>query len=205
MFTLADKIFGLFGANAAEHDTFKVNGKGLHQRYQEKIFEDADENEIDKINRFTQYLINPDTLLSSFIPLRFESLGGYDPILASIGLNEPHMRKVLKYWMSLVGKKGTKIGYIAMFRMIGIDGTILIEEYGTTTGFDSAVTLDDTVRRFDGSSSTCSDYSIQLFGTAILTAQLMAEIMAVISFNEPINARLVRVSYYQITIPPIGD
>lgn len=201
MYTLVDKIFGFFGFNAVADDALPVDGKGFFQRYQERIFEDVDENELDKINNLSRYLINPFTLLGRFIPLRYESLGGYDYLLASIGLREDVMRNILKYITTLYGKKGTRIGYVSMFRMIGIDSTILIEEYSSTTGFDSSVTLDDTSRRFDGAQSTCSDYSIQLFGTMTYTTALALEIQAVIIFNEPINARLIKLTYNEIDLP----
>jgi len=205
MFSLKDKIFSLFGINSVHDDLFKVNGKGFLQRYNEKLAEDFDENELDKTHHFSNYLINPDSLLTRFIPLRYESMGGYDSVLASIGLREIPMRRVLKYIIPLYRKKGTKIGYIAMFRMIGIDGTILIDEYESDKGFDSPITWDDTVRRLDGSDSTCSDYGIQLFGTMAYSAALMNEIRSVVEFNEPINARLVRLTYNQVIIPEIGD
>jgi len=202
MFKLKDIIFSLFGVNAPQDDVMKVNGKGFNQRFNELLAGDMDDNEITKTNEYCKNLIAPDTLLSRFIPLRFECMGGYDYIMSSIGLREEPMRKILKYWLSLVGKKGTMIGYKSMFRMIGIDGTILIEEYGNISGFDSPVTLDDSIRRFDGSLSTCSDYSITLFGSAPYTTALAQEISAVIIFNEPINARLIRLSYNETVIPP---
>lgn len=201
MYTLKDKIFGFFGSSAVADDTLKVGDKGFFQRYQETIFEDVDENELDKINNFSAYLINPDTLLTRFIPLRYESLGGYDYLLASIGLREEPMRKVLKYILSLYGKKGTRIGYVSMFRMIGIDGTILIKEYENSTGFDSPITLDHPVRRLDSSHSSCSDYTIQLYGSVQYSAALAQEIQAVVLFNEPINAKLTLLTYNEQSIP----
>jgi hypothetical protein len=116
----------------------------------------------------------------------------------------PMMRKILRFLIGLYKIKGTVNGYKVLFRMIGIDGEITITEYSMNTGFDSSITLDDPIRRLDSYSATCSPYSIVLTGIQPMTDELIAQISSVVVWNEPINAKLISLTYNGSTITIIN-
>jgi len=191
MFLLKDKIFELFGYRDAINDVPKVDGKGFLQRFNEVLAEDMDENELNKIINLLSNLMDPGTILDKFIPLRNDHFG----METYFGSEYSTMRKILSILAQLYKAKGTKLGYQVLFRVIGITGEFTLLEYGLDTGFDSSITLDDPVRRLDSFNATCSPYSITLTGTLPLTSELVAMIANVIRFNEPINAKLISLTY----------
>jgi P2-related tail formation protein len=102
-------------------------------------------------------------------------------------------RKILQKIAGYYQIKGTLWAYQLQLSVLGC--TVVITEHYNDYGFDSPVTFDDTVRRFDMKCSMCSTYELAITGSGSLTAALEAAIRSIIKFNEPINAKLIALTY----------
>lgn len=190
MFALKEIIFDLFGVRDRRNDLFKnVDGKGLHQRFNELLADDLDANEISLINLLLENTANPFSCFEKYIPYREATFG--TPIMSS---DIYIRRKIVAYIKEINKLKGTKIGYSMLFTMVGIASTTIVE-FPPVFGFDSPGTFDDDSRVFDQKCKGCSNYSIELTGTAPLTNSLLQSIAAIILYNEPLNADLLDVTY----------
>lgn len=187
-------IWGLFsnGVRLLDLKGVVMDGKGTFQRYNETFAEYLDDNFIPFINEFVENTINPDKIPSQFIPLRERHLGLDQPFLEDISFR----RKVLKILPQLYKRRGTKTNFVVLLRMIGFDTVEVVEEW-ITYSLDSPVNLDDPIRRFDtgGRCAACSQYTINLTGSIVISPAILQAIGRVVDFNEPINARLIGVNY----------
>lgn len=196
MFSLKNIIFDLYGSRDRKNDINKdVNYKGLHQRFNELLAGDLDDNEINLINKIVENTVNPATALVRFLPNLEYQFG-----IPAFNSNDDMRRKFLCYIIRLNPYKGTKLGYIYMLRLLGFSGANFIE-HSNNFGFDSPITFDDPVRFFDMGCRGCSDYEIDVLGTLTLTPALTESIKAIIKYNEPINADLISLKYNGVTIP----
>lgn len=200
-FVLKNIIFDFFGIRDKSEDLYKdVNGKGLHQRFNEMLAEDVDENEIDKTENVVKYTVDPDQCLDKFFFYREQEYGG----LYSISAVPAIRRKIIKYASYLNRIKGTEESYIFSLLLLGFS-TVNIYEYVNTSGFDSPTTFDDEVRRFDMKCNSCGRYRIDITGSITMTNSLLNSIMNVVRYNEPINATLDGITYNGDTISIVGD
>jgi len=190
MFKLKDIIFDLFGRRDWVKDIFKnAEGKGLHQRFQELLADDLDDNEIALINNLVENTQNPKICFHKFIPYHEQQFGF--PVISS---NIEIRRKFMLLKKELNRVKTTKLGYLYMFRILGFADCV-IDEIEPVYGFDSPGTFDDPVRVFDQKCKGCSKYIVNLFGTLPITAELVQSILEVIKYNEPIFADLQSITY----------
>ena len=191
MFKLKDFIFSLFTPWDKRIDVNKDSeGKGTMERYNEILGMQADEDIIPFIDNMIDNTLVPDTMLDKFIPY-LESMVGLDPLIDDLTIR----RQVLKNILRIYKVKGTKKSYEIVFKLLGFDSIEIIEQ-DISFGFDSPLTLDDVNRVFDdGSCYTCGFYTINLTGTAAFTEDLSKAIRNAIKLVEPINARLLEITY----------
>lgn len=176
-------------------DTNKdVNGKGTWERINEVVGGDLDDNVIPLVSNLIPNVIMPATCFDRYVPF-LESEAGYDAINNTLRLGPglPMRRSVLAMLKRLYQIKGTIRCYEVLFGKLGM--TIDFTEYNGEYGFDSPITLDDEVRRFDSFCPACSDYSLDIHGTTPLSNSLIAIFKSIITFCEPINARLRSITY----------
>lgn len=202
-FKLKDIIFDFFGVRDRVNDINKdSDNKGLNQRFNELLAGDLDDNEISLTNNLVENTRDCEINFEKYLPyLEFE-LG--IPIFSN---DIETRRKFIKHITYLNNRKGTDLGYILMFQLLGFTSAN-INYAPPYYGFDSQGTFDDIGRVFDQKCKGCSKYSIELFGTLPITPELIASVFSVIEYNEPINAKLESISYngsplvnlYQISI-----
>jgi len=207
MFQLKPIIFSFFGIRDAVEDLFKdTNNKGLHQRFNELLAEDMDDNELDLINNLTENTQNPLTVFEKFLGYRELTFG-----VPAFDGNEAIRRKVLCFISEVNRRKGTKTGYSILLTILGYTD-IVITEFLPISGFDSPVTFDDPNRHFDQRCQNCTKYSIAFDGVGALTVDQFGSILKVIEYNEPINAILESIIYngapvdiISVFVAPNGD
>ena len=190
MFKLKEVIFDYFGRRDRINDINKdADNKGLHQRFNELLAGDLDDNELLLINLLVENTRNPFTLLEQFLPYREQEFGM--PLFTS---NLYTRRKFAAYIRELNRRKGTKLGYELMFQLLGFDSAT-ITPLPPESGFDSPLTFDDIGRVFDQKCKGCSPYIIDLYGSLPITSELIQSVFNVIKYNEPINAGLLAINY----------
>jgi hypothetical protein len=195
MFALKPIIFDFFGLRDRTEDKFPdANGKGLHQRFIELMAGDLDDNELSLINLLVENTCNPFTCFERFIPDREGTFG--TPIMSPDAYTR---RKIIALIKEVNRRKGTKWGYIFLFRMLGFYDAV-INEIFPVYGFDSPTTFDDPDRVFDMRCYGCSGYTIDLFGGMVITDAIIQSVNAVIKYNEPINADLVAINYNGVAL-----
>ena len=199
MYSLKEHIFSFFGPREKIVDNYKdSNGKGLHERFNELLAGDLDDNELLLINKLISNTQNPDTVLSKFIGYREGTFG--TPVFTN---DEYIRRKILKFISEINRRKGTKTGYKILLNMFGYT-YIEIEEILNVFGFDSVENFDDSDRIFDNKCHSCSGYILHLESDNVLTQEDKKTILAIIEYNEPINANLVSVIHNGTIINTVG-
>lgn len=198
MFSLKNIIYDLFGYLDKYEDLYKdVDQKGLHQRFNELLAQDLDDNEIMAVNLLVENTQNPFLCLNKFIPYRESSFG-----MPSFSSDLTLRRKFISFIKEVNRRKGTKSSYEMMFSFVGI--TAVLTEIQPTYGFDSAGTFDDSSRVFDQKCKGCSGYELELTASLVLTPELLYTIGRIVAYCEPINARLLNITY-NINPITIGD
>ncbi len=201
---IKDKIFEYFGVSYKQKDTYKDNqGRGILERINRTIGHDIDENIIPLIDSLLSNIYVPNTLLDKLIPHLEESLG------ITLYLGEDLRRKVIENIFKFYQVKGTVKGYEVCFYLLGYIATLIIGNNETDT-FDDGGVFDDG-GTFDISTSgmlckSCINYSIELTGTTVVTQEVYNAVYSIVTFNEPINARLTGITLngepFEI---PVGD
>lgn len=174
------------------------DGKGILQRFNEIIGEDIDENIEPMIANLVDNTLIADTMLERFIGTLENTLGLNMVLL----FNNAMRKRVLKIAFHLYKIRGTSLGYEVLFRLLGFGPDFEIVETFPEYSWDSPVTLDDPIRRFDsgGRCAGCSGYEIHLTGSITITPEILRGIQETIRFNEPINARLLGIFYNDVNL-----
>ncbi|RUP38231.1 MAG: hypothetical protein EKK63_12690 [Acinetobacter sp.] len=189
-FKIKNIIWEWFGLRDTVDDQFKdVNGKGINQRFNELLAEDFDDHSTHKINNIVEYTQSPMEIMSRFVVYREKTFG-----LCLISSDEYVRRKFIQYASKINNLRGTKWGYILLYRFMGFD-SIVVNELASVSGFDSPTTFDDVERVFDRRCQNCTKYSIDLTGAMPMSVELLNFIMNVVEYNEPINAKLKDITY----------
>lgn len=199
MFSLKDIVFNFFGVRDRTDDLFKDgNNRGLNQRFNELLAKDLDDNEIQLINLLVENNCDPYQCLTKFLDLREATFA-----MPTFTGNEYKRRKIIALISQINKRKGTVYGYTILFYILGFQ-TVEITEIANIYGFDSPTTFDSPSRRFDMKCHGCLNYTIALTGTMDMNDALYASIMAVIEYNEPIDADLIELTYNgnELNIPP---
>lgn len=203
-FTLEDKIFTLYGHYDKEVDPYKdANGFGLLERYNRVMGKDFDTNIGPNIDLLIDNTIVPSSMLVRFLGLMEDMLGM--PVL--MPSNTALRRKLILYAIRLFSIRGTKASYEMLFRFLGFQNIVIIENVSSST-FDAdnslpipqpGRTFDSDTRTFDNTCEPCSTYVVKIYGTIVLTEELHKAIFTSIAFCEPINAILDKV-YFNDTL-----
>lgn len=188
---IRDIIFSLFGSYEHQADVNKDSqGKGTHERFNEIVGKDIDEELKIKVDRIVEYNLDPYTCLDKFIPYLEHRIG----VTLFLGNSIEMRRVVLKHYLKWLTIRSTLKCYHTLFGMLGFQANIT--EYFLNYSFDSPVTFDDEGRVFDMQGcNRCYEYSIALTGSVVITPDLIAAIMSIIKWNEPINAVLKSITY----------
>lgn len=192
MYNLKKIIFGEFFAKIFTINDFNkdADGKGFLQRFVETLAEDWDDTVVDAAMFLLDSTLIPSTVKNKFIPYLEKTLG-VDPISADLEIR----RRVLVRIIEIYKHKGTLRSYQLIFNALGFTDVQILKA-GVDFGFDSSVTLDDDIRRFDmGRCHKCQYYRLNLEGTGSITPELYKSIMLAIKIVEPIYCRL-----YDLTI-----
>jgi len=125
MFLLKNTIFKLFGENDKVRDKYKdVSGKGILQRYNELLAEEADNYSLPGISLLIDNTIVPNTILEKFIPYAENNIGA-PFIIEDFDIR----RKFLRFLKRIYRIKSTIPSYEIMFRILGFD----VDYYITTS------------------------------------------------------------------------
>lgn len=192
MYNLKSTIFGEFFAKFFTINDYNkdADGKGFLQRYVETLAEDWDETVVQVAMNLLDDTLIPATVKNKFVPYLEKQLG-VDPISSDLTIR----RKVLVRIIEIYKHKGTLRSYQLIFNALGFDDVQILKA-GVDFGFDSDVTLDDSIRRFDmGKCHKCQYYRLNLEGAGSITPDLYQSIRAALKIVEPIYCRL-----YDITL-----
>lgn len=191
MFSIQEIIWGLFGNRDDATDPLKdINDRGLNQRFQELLAGDMDDNEINLINNLVEFTRDPATMQDRFIPYLENVAGG----LPRVDTTTISRKKNIALAIRLISRRGLFSGFEIGLRMIGFDSVVITGD-PVVSGFDSPVTFDSGVRRFDQRCITCLEYDIFLTGGFTITTTILDFINSVVAYNEPIYAQLRTIFY----------
>lgn len=185
---LKDTIFGFFTDYDKISDTYKdLSGKGLLERYNEAMGDQADEDLLPLVDNLVNTLLSVKLCEEKFL-LYLEGRTGSRSLVSGSYIVEEIRRAMLSKIISWYKIKGTKKLLLILLNMIGIDATIT-EEFNTY-GFDSAVTFDDPLRVFDQSCGECVGYTLDFTGPPVLDPAQFVVMMGIMRFNDPIDTYL---------------
>lgn len=191
-YTLTDKIFGFFGVDAKVQDTYKDgSNKGIWERYNESLGQDYDENLMPLVDNFVDNLINPDLLLTKFLPLMEQNIG--NPVFVSS--SETIRRKLIKFNNALMDIKSTALSYQVFLGLLGFKN-VVITIVDTDSGFDSPETHDASMRRFDRSKLTCRHYTVEMDSGSVPSDATKAIVDNIIEYLNPIDGEIDEVIYH---------
>ena len=196
MFKLKPIIFNYFGRNDKTTDSNKdSNGKGTNERFQEILASDWDTELLPLIESLIDNTLIATTVWERFIPY-LEQAYGIEVLVDDMAIR----RGIIKNWIPLMKVKGTYRSYDILFKLLGFE-VLNIEDVAITQGLDSQFTFDDPARRFDDDScNTCSYYNLNLYGSQPLTLQIINLILRAVKIVEPINAKLLKVTFNDIVL-----
>lgn len=186
---LENLLFSLFGGEAKRNDNYKdADGRGIDERFMRTLGKDFDEEVMPLIDGLIDNTLVPEAVLQKFIPYLESMLGDVVQVKDDIG----YRRKVIRFSTRINQVKGTRRSFEILLKLLGF-ATVEVEEHFGAYGFDSSVTLDNSIRRFDSGCPPCTDYTLKLTGTLALSQSVLDAIARIVSFCEPINARLRQV------------
>jgi len=187
----------------AQMDTIGDPTKGPYQRY------------LWVIEKFLNFYSNKIGDILSILdplttPVRFlNDLSFFVGTLPNIFDDPEQYRNLIQYAIKLHKIKGTVGALDILFGFIGATVEV-IEHPPKVSRYDDDLTrYDDENReyRYDETGcESCSEYSVIITGTEELTPTLIARIIAILDYNEPINLRRRQVTYNLIVIedPTMG-
>lgn len=189
---IKEKIGNLFGNWKLKEDSFEQDGKGVWQRFNELLSEDLDAL-VSLIDDLIANLYKYDTVKSEYIAFVFDSFGNY---LNWDLYSEAQKRSMLSVLTHLHNIRGTKRSYKILLRLIGFTEVNLIEDFQLNS-FDSPLDFDSVERpTFDANRlcSNCRFYDLELATASGTVNDLqMLQLYDIVTFLEPINARLRRI------------
>ena len=182
---LKDNLFSYLGPYEKQADTFKDgNNKGVLERFNESVAEDYDDNHLVLILSLWENTRNPLACYLEYIQL-LEDANGIGQIA---GQTEEKRRRVLRFYRSIIAKKGTKAAYDLLFYYLGFTVDSLVEDFTGQTldsgnGFDSGNT-------FDSGGCGCTYYDLELSGPYPVTPDLELFVRKIIGFLQPVTLEL---------------
>lgn len=187
-FKLVDIIFNSFFTPTEKREDPNKDGndKGTHERYQEMLADDWDDNLLPLIEQFIEKTLVPDTVEEKFIPY-LEAMVGLTPITDDL----VQRRRLLKNILNVYKTKGTIRSYQIVFRSMGFTDAV-VTEVDLNKSFDSDIDFDDPIRRFDqgGKCYKCKFYTLNLIGGPTMSTEILRNISKALELVEPIYANV---------------
>ena len=204
-FSLKNRIFKLFGSYIEEKDSYKNSqGKGILQRYNEIVGEDYDLGTGEAIKNLMNLVYVPATVKSELIPYLQDMMGA----AVYLGTGDDIKRKLIRYGNKINNLRGTRPGFEILFKFLGFNSSVIIEHLAGGSFDDGNIdftytplTFDENVRTFDTTCPSCSDISIQLFGTIDLTDDVLKAIYRIVDYNKPIDVNIRLITYNGNALP----
>jgi len=182
---LKENIFSYFGPYEKQADTYKdANQKGVLERFNESVGEDYDDNHLVLILSIWENTRNPLACYQEYIQF-LEDANGIGQIA---GQTETERRRVLRFYRSVVAKKGTRAAYDLLFFYLGFTVVSLVEDFTGQT-FDSPLTFDEG-NTFDSGGRSCTFYDLELTTSYPINADLYDFVRKIIVFLEPVTVEL---------------
>lgn len=192
-------MFSLLPWYFRKEDTYKDHeNKGLLERYISIFGHEIDEEIIPKIECYLNIIVAQDCE-SKFLIHLSDVLGNPPDVFN----NEPNYRNLLTYIVSIYKIKGTIGAYELFFGLLGFDIELVeIEPINPESQYDNLGQYDtgeiDSI--YDQTKCTpCSGYSITFYpkniNNLVLEEGTLEALQDAIEFNEPINARLVDLTF----------
>lgn len=197
-FSLQQKVFDKFGAFYKLYDTYQdLDGKGILERYMEMFGKETDDSYYSFSHLDNAFLSA--SIKEELIVFLEETFGNLPKISESTTLR----KRVLKFAIFLLQVKGTLQALITLLRWLGFTN-VTIQDNLRNFGFDSDTTFDDEDRVFDSFLQGKDVYELTIYGNITLTAELLGFIYSLIKWNEPIDASISKITYFDIPAV-IGD
>jgi len=190
MLIFKDYIPDLLPSYFVDHDSYKDgSGNGFLVRFLEIFGEELDEEYYPKIDGVIDLkdVFNTPTGYLDYIAYLLGNL----PIVLD---DEEEYRNLLSFIVSIYQIKGTTKSYSSMLQLLSID-TAVVEIPIQGILYDDGSIYDGAGIIYDDECIPCSDYELILTNGPTLTADLYAQIQAMIDLIEPINATLSRLNY----------
>lgn len=196
-------IFSKFPDYFWENDSYKDGqGLGLLQRYLKAIGQELDENITPQIAN-VQDIQDPITTAEKYLTHLSDVLGNPPDTFYDV----PKYRRMLRYIMGINKCKGTIASYEKIFAILGVTINITqiaeqVYQYDTGEQYDKALT-------YDTPCPPCTDYTLAIIdpddnfpilGTMGVNLNIYRLLMAIIKYVEPINARLITLTYKGVDI-----
>ena len=197
-------LYNQFPRRFRDEDTYvDSEGKGLFRRFIETMGDEWDQELKDKLEGYLDIFSVLDTDAQYLVHLAW-FLGNPPDML----YNDTRYRKLLRYLMDINKCKGTARSYDMIFHMLGLTVTLTVHS-PTAMKYDIDTLKYDETLRYDDECPTCTDYDIAIhdpdgnqpeIGQALEepgpgSAALLALLSAIIKYVEPINMRLLTLTY----------
>jgi hypothetical protein len=204
MVSFKSLIYDQFPRRFREEDTYiDQNGKGLFRRFIETMGDEWDQELSGKLENYLDLFSVLDTDSKYLVHLAW-FLGNPPDMLYS----DVRYRRLLRYLMDINKCKGTLKSYDMIFFMLGVTVTLTIYP-PKVMKYDIGTLKYDETLRYDEECPTCSDYDLAIhdpegnqiaIGQALEqpgpgSAALLALLGAIIKYVEPINMRLMTLTY----------
>lgn len=183
-------IWSLFGDWENKYDSYKVNGKGIGQRFNEMLAEDFDTYTLPLIDNLSQNTMHPDLMFDAYVGY-WETVFGIPVIIDDLTVR----RRILKYGAHINTIKGTALSFELAFNLIGI--TCTVTEFFNFGGFDNGLGFDNDVRTFDSGEDEqfVLPFYLNLSGAAIDNVELARIVGIITKWLSPLNSNVSGYSY----------
>lgn len=202
---LIDELFFFFGNYEVETDvSLDIDGRGALERIQRSIGNDIDVNIQPFIDNISANIKDPFTCFEDYVILLLESGGMRDLSKIYQGGSLRH----LLINMSIYNKnKGTKRCLDSLLRLYNSTITsIVVTEHLNRFGFDSTVTFDDSIRRFDiGACNGCSEYSVDIISPNLCPTLFGTHFLIIEEYWKPADIKIRYLTWNSVQVDYVSS
>ncbi len=198
-FSFAKFFSKLFPAYYRQNDTLQdVDGEGTLSRFVDTFGEAIDANTIPLVEDMVENILDAAECDSRFLNHIAYTLGNPPDVMNS----EELYRKLLLHIVSIYKIKGTIPSYWYFFNLLGF--SVVVTEYPCVDILYDQTNLYDDAKLYDKYCCNCSDYSLAFSSVEdncssntynSISQTTILNLLKVIFFLEPINARLRSLNY----------
>lgn len=183
-------IWSLFGDWENKYDSYKVNGKGIGQRFNEMLADDFDQNTLPLITNLSQNTTHPDLMFDSYVGY-WETILGIPVVIDDLEVR----RRYIKYGARMNTIRGTALSFELAFNLIGIRCTVV--EFFNFGGFDNSLGFDSPVRTFDTGENEqfVLPFYLNLSGAPIDSVELARIVNIITKWLSPVGSSISGYSY----------